>query len=95
MPDVKIVWSDVWIGAGITAVLFTIGKSLIGLYLGNSSVGSAYGFAGSLVVLLLWINYSWQILFFGAEFTQVWANRYGSQIVAKGKKKFAQNDDLS
>jgi len=87
LPDVKIVWSDVWIGAGITAVLFTIGKSLIGLYLGNSGVASAYGFAGSLVVLLLWINYSWQILFFGAEFTQIWANKYGSRIVAKSKRK--------
>ncbi|MGK7920435.1 MAG: YihY/virulence factor BrkB family protein [Trichodesmium sp.] len=87
LPDVKIAWSDVWIGAGITAVLFTIGKSLIGLYLGNSGVASAYGFAGSLVVLLLWINYSWQILFFGAEFTQIWANKYGSRIVAKSKRK--------
>ena len=83
LPDVKIAWSDVWIGSAITAVLFTIGKSLIGLYLGNSGAGSAYGVAGSLVVLLLWINYSWQILFFGAEFTQIWANKYGSRIVAK------------
>ncbi|MGB3512561.1 MAG: YihY/virulence factor BrkB family protein [Microcoleaceae cyanobacterium] len=95
LPDVKIVWSDVWMGAAITAVLFTIGKSLIGLYLGNSGVGSAYGFAGSLVVLLLWINYSWQILFFGAEFTQVWANKYGSQIVAKRNKKQSENEDIS
>lgn len=87
LPDVKIAWSDVWIGSAITAVLFTIGKSLIGLYLGNSGAGSAYGVAGSLVVLLLWINYSWQILFFGAEFTQIWANKYGSRIVAKSKKK--------
>lgn len=83
LPDVKIAWSDVWIGSAITAVLFTVGKSLIGLYLGNSGAGSAYGVAGSLVVLLLWINYSWQILFFGAEFTQIWANKYGSRIVAK------------
>ncbi|NES66972.1 MAG: YihY/virulence factor BrkB family protein [Okeania sp. SIO2D1] len=83
LPDVKIAWSDVWIGSGMTAVLFTVGKSLIGLYLGNSGAGSAYGVAGSLVVLLLWINYSWQILFFGAEFTQIWANKYGSRIVAK------------
>ncbi|MDY7008339.1 MAG: YihY/virulence factor BrkB family protein [Cyanobacteriota bacterium] len=86
LPDVKIAWSDVWIGSVITGVLFTIGKSLIGLYLGNSGAGSAYGVAGSLVVLLLWINYSWQILFFGAEFTQVWANKYGSRIVAKTKE---------
>jgi membrane protein len=81
LPDAKIAWGDVWIGAAITALLFTIGKSLIGLYLGNSSVGSTYGAAGSLVVLLLWVNYSAQILFFGAEFTQVYANKYGSRIV--------------
>ncbi len=94
LPDVKIAWSDVWIGAGITAILFTIGKSLIGLYLGNSGVGSAYGLAGSLVVLLLWINYSWQILFFGAEFTQIWADKYGSRIETK-HRKFMRNYDKS
>jgi membrane protein len=81
LPDVKITWGDVGIGAVITALLFTIGKSLISLYLGNSGVGSTYGAAGSLVVLLLWVNYSAQILFFGAEFTQVYANKYGSRIV--------------
>lgn len=81
LPDVKIAWGDVWFGAIITALLFTIGKTLIGLYLGNSSVGSTYGAAGSFVVLLLWVNYSAQILFFGAEFTQVYANKYGSHIV--------------
>lgn len=81
LPDAKIAWGDVWFGAIITALLFTIGKSLIGLYLGNSSVGSTYGAAGSFVVLLLWVNYSAQILFFGAEFTQVYANKYGSRIV--------------
>lgn len=81
LPDVKITWGDVGIGAVITALLFTIGKTLISLYLGNSGVGSTYGAAGSLVVLLLWVNYSAQILFFGAEFTQVYANKYGSQIV--------------
>ncbi len=83
LPDVKIAWGDVWIGAAITALLFTICKILIGFYLGKSAVASAYGIAGSFVVLLLWINYSAQILFFGAEFTQVWANRYGSRIVYK------------
>jgi len=81
LPDVKITWGDVAIGAVITALLFTIGKSLISLYLGNSGVGSTYGAAGSLVVLLLWVNFSAQILFFGAEFTQVYANKYGSLIV--------------
>ncbi|PZO21790.1 MAG: ribonuclease BN [Leptolyngbya foveolarum] len=80
LPDAKIGWSDVWIGAAITALLFTIGKWLIGLYIGNSSAASAYGAAGSFVVLLLWIYYSAQILLFGAEFTQVYANRFGSRI---------------
>ena len=81
LPDVKIAWRDVWIGAGITALLFTIGKFLIGLYLGHSSAASVFGAAGSLVVVLLWIYYSTQILFFGAELTQVYARRYGSNIV--------------
>lgn len=81
LPDAKIAWNDVWIGAVITALLFTIGKTLIGLYLGNSSFGSTYGAAGSLVVILVWVYYSVQILFFGAEFTQVYARRYGSQII--------------
>ena len=81
LPDVKIAWRDVWIGAAVTAVLFAIGKFLIGLYLGHSSATSVFGAAGSLVVLLLWIYYSAQILFFGAEFTQVYARRYGSRIV--------------
>ncbi len=80
LPDVKIAWGDVWLGAAITSLLFSIGKWGIGLYLGNSSVGSTYGAAGSFVVFLLWVNYSAQILFFGAEFTQVYANKYGSQI---------------
>jgi membrane protein len=80
LPDVKITWRDVWIGALATAVLFTIGKLLIGLYLGHASVGSAYGAAGSLVVFVVWVYYSGQILFVGAEFTKVYANRSGSQI---------------
>src|SRR5215218_9544159 len=80
LPDVEIGWRDVWIGAAVTALLFTIGKFLIGLYLAHSTVASTYGAAGSLVVLLLWIYYSSQILFLGAEFTQVYATRYGSQI---------------
>jgi membrane protein len=80
LPDVEIAWRDVWIGAVVTALLFTLGKFLIGLYLGKSSIASTYGAAGSLVVLLLWIYYSSQILFLGAEFTQVYATRYGSQI---------------
>jgi len=78
LPAVRLAWRDVWIGALMTAALFTVGKILIGLYLGNSAVGSAYGAAGSFVVLLVWIYYSTQILFFGAELTQVYATRYGS-----------------
>jgi membrane protein len=81
LPDVEIQWRDVWIGAAITALLFTLGKWILGVYLGQSSFGSTYGAAGSLVVLLAWVYYSAQILFFGAEFTQVYARRYGSQIV--------------
>jgi membrane protein len=81
LPDVKIAWSDVWLGALITAALFTIGKQVIGLYLGHSSMASSYGVAGSFVVLLVWVYYSAQIFFFGAEFTQVYANKYGSRIV--------------
>ncbi|HXG64903.1 MAG TPA: YihY/virulence factor BrkB family protein [Blastocatellia bacterium] len=80
LPDVEIAWGDVWVGAAITSLLFTIGKFLIGLYLGRSTIGSTYGAAGSLVVILIWIYYSAQILFFGAEFTQVYANQYGSRI---------------
>ncbi len=80
IPDVEIDWSDVWIGAAATAVLFSIGRLLLGLYLGRSSFGSTYGAAGSLVVLLIWIYYSAQILFLGAEFTQVYANSFGSRV---------------
>lgn len=81
LPDVKIAWSDVWIGAAITSLLFTIGKFLLGQYIGNSSFGSTYGAAGSLVVVLVWVYYSAQILFFGAEFTKVYTRKYGSGIV--------------
>jgi membrane protein len=84
LPDVDIAWGDVWLGAIVTSLLFNIGKYLIGLYLGQSSVASAYGAAGSFVLLLLWINYSAQILLLGAEFTQVYANMYGSKILAHG-----------
>jgi len=80
LPDVELDWKDVGIGAVVTAVLFTIGKYLIGLYLGNSSVSSSYGAAGSIVVLLVWIYYTSQILLFGAEFTQVYAERFGVRI---------------
>lgn len=81
LPDVKITWSDVLIGAALTSFLFSIGRYLLALYLSRSSFGSVYGAAGSLVVFLAWVNYAAQILFFGAEFTQVYARKYGSQIV--------------
>jgi membrane protein len=81
LPDVKIQWRDVWIGGALTAVFFLIGKWALGLYLGSGAAASAYGAASSLITLLLWIYYSAQILLFGAEFTQVYADRYGSHVV--------------
>jgi membrane protein len=80
LPEARIAWPDVWMGAAMTALLFTIGKFAIGLYLGKSNVASAYGAAGSLVVVLVWVYYSAQILLFGAEFTQVYANRMGERL---------------
>lgn len=80
LPDVVIHWKEVWVGALVTALLFALGQVLIGLYLGRSAVGSAYGAAGSLVALLVWIYYTALVLFFGAEFTQVWARRSGRRI---------------
>ena len=79
LPDVDLKWSDVWVGAGITTVLFIVGKYAIGLYLGQVAVGSAFGAAGSFVVLLTWLYYSSLILLFGAEFTQVYATRQGTR----------------
>jgi len=89
LPDAEIAWRDVWLGGFVTAVLFSLGKFLIGLYLGNSAVASSFGAAGSLVLLLVWIYYSAQILFFGAEFTQVYANNYGSKILPEGEEAAA------
>jgi membrane protein len=77
LPDVKIQWRDVWIGAVMTAILFGIGKWLLGFYLGSGAAGSAYGAASSLITLLLWVYYSSQILLFGAEFTQVYSAKAG------------------
>jgi membrane protein len=82
LPQTHVDWRDVWVGAGVTALLFTIGKLLIGLYLGKSSVSSAYGAAGSLVVLLLWVYYSAQIFLLGAEFTKAYADNRGSRQTA-------------
>jgi len=78
LPDIKIAWRDVWLGAIFTSVLFVLGKFGLALYVGKAAIGSAYGAAGSLVVLLVWVYWSAQILFLGAEFTQVYARRYGS-----------------
>ncbi|HEY1064836.1 MAG TPA: YihY/virulence factor BrkB family protein, partial [Pirellulales bacterium] len=81
LPDVKMAWQDVWLGAAITSLLFSIGKVGIGLYLGQSTMASSYGVAGSFVVLLVWVYYSSLILFFGAELTKVYADNYGSRIL--------------
>ncbi|MEA2720135.1 MAG: rane protein, partial [Candidatus Eremiobacteraeota bacterium] len=80
LPDAKVEWRDVWTGGLVTAVLFVIGQALIALYLGKAGTASAYGAAGALIVLLLWVNYSSMILLFGAEFTRVYAEKHGSRI---------------
>jgi len=80
IPDVRIAWKNVWTGALFTAFLFTVGKLVLGIYLGRASVASPYGAAGSIVVLVMWVYYSAQILFFGAEFTQVHARRQGAKM---------------
>jgi membrane protein len=83
IPRVRIAWRDVWIGAAVTAALFALGKLLIGLYIGKSSVASAFGAAGSLVVLIVWVYYSAQIFLLGAEFTRLYADERGSRTAAK------------
>jgi membrane protein len=80
LPDGKIKWKDAFVGAGFTSLLFMVGKYAIGLYLGNSSVGTTYGAAGSVVIILLWVYYSALILYFGAEFTKAYTNFYGRSI---------------
>jgi membrane protein len=80
LPDVQLAWKDVWTGAVVASLLFSIGKYLIGLYLGRGGVASAYGAAGSLVVILIWVYYSSQILLFGAELTRVLARRHGTHV---------------
>jgi membrane protein len=84
LPDVEMEWRDVWLGAFATSLLFSLGKGLIGLYLGRASVTSVYGAAGSLVLVLLWVYYSSQILFLGAELTEVYSRRYGSRTRGGG-----------
>ncbi|MEO8801329.1 MAG: YihY/virulence factor BrkB family protein [Polyangiaceae bacterium] len=80
IPDAKVAWKDVWLGAVVTGILFTVGQILIGLYLGNTSIGSAYGAASSLMIVVVWIYFSACILFLGAEFTQVHADMFGKKI---------------
>ena len=87
MPRVKIEWHDVWIGAAVTALLFTIGKFLIGLYIGKSAIASGFGAAGSIVVVLVWVYYSAQIFLFGAEFTWVYAHEFGSRKDATAARR--------
>jgi membrane protein len=81
LPDVRVAWRDVWLGAAVAALLFVSGKSLFGLYLGHSTIGSSYGAAGSLVIVILWVYYSCLILLFGAEITQVRARIHHAPIV--------------
>ncbi|HEV8096541.1 MAG TPA: YihY/virulence factor BrkB family protein, partial [Burkholderiales bacterium] len=87
LPRVKIAWRDVWVGAAVTSMLFAIGKFLIGYYLGTSSLASGFGAAASAVLLLLWVYYSAQIFLFGAEFTWVYAHRFGSRKAAEEPPK--------
>ncbi|MGZ3298523.1 MAG: YihY/virulence factor BrkB family protein [Asticcacaulis sp.] len=88
LPDVTIKWRDVWVGAGMTALLFTFGKFLIALYLGHSALSSTYGAAGSIIVVMIWIYYSTQIFFLGAEFTHVYARYMGATVkLKKGRRK--------
>ena len=91
MPRAKIEWHDVWVGALVTAVLFTVGKFLIGLYIGRSAVGSAFGAAGSLAVVMIWVYYSAQIFLLGAEFTWVYAHAHGSRM---GEKQPARVEEM-
>ena len=87
LPDVKLAWRDVWLGALVTAGLFTVGKLLIGLYLGTTSIASTYGAAGSVIVILVWVYYSAQIILLGAEFTRAWVSEFGSKADEAGGGK--------
>lgn len=92
LPDVRIAWSDVWVGAIITTILFGLGQLALSFYLSLSNVGSAFGAAGALVVVLVWIYYSAQILLLGAEFTQVYTNKYGSRVRPAENAQFVTDD---
>ena len=90
MPTAHVAWRDVWVGAGVTAVLFEVGKLLIGLYLGKSGLTQSFAAAGSLVVLLAWVYYAAQIFLLGAEFTKVYADEHGSRVAAKAMARTAE-----
>jgi membrane protein len=94
LPDGKVNWKDALIGSTFTALLFMLGKSAIGLYLGNSSIASTYGAAGSLIVILLWIYYSAMILYFGAEFTKVFAYTFGNKIVPNDYAVYVEKQEV-
>jgi membrane protein len=94
LPDAYVAWKDVWIGAAITALLFSLGKLVIGIYLGESSISSTYGAAGSLVTILLWVYYSSLIFFFGAELTKYYSKNFGSGAHA-GPHKHSPFNSLS
>ena len=94
LPEVRLQWSDVAVGASVTALLFTIGKQLIGLYLGKTSFGSTYGAAGSLVIVLVWVYYSAQLFFLGAEFTKVYTKTFGSQFASQFERIRPQPDNI-
>jgi membrane protein len=87
LPDRQLQWRDVWVGAVVTAALFTIGKSLIGWYIGSSAVASSYGAAGALIIVLLWVYYSAQIFLLGAEFTHTYSRHHGSQRESPADEK--------
>lgn len=93
MPEARIRWRDVAVGALVTAILFTIGKSLIGLYLGNSNVGTAYGAASSLAIVFVWVYYSSVIVLLGAEFTQVWTRKYGAGLEPEAGAVIAEREE--
>jgi membrane protein len=95
LPDIEVTWGDVALGALGTAVLFTVGKTLIGIYLGKASVGSTYGAAGSLVIMLVWVYYSAQIFFLGAEFTQAYANCFGSRPVERHERAVSVRETIA
>lgn len=93
LPDVEIKWKSVWIGAIVTSLLFSIGKTLLGIYFGFADPGSSFGAAGTIILIMLWVNYTCLILFFGAEFTKVYARNYGHPIQPSKHAKWRAGHD--